>query len=430
MAITKTALLVGAISCFSLLGCGSGSGNGDRAGTGGGAGSGGNGGQSGGSGGQGQGGSTSGGGTGGSGGSGTGGQTFAGWARADSGTGDAISGSAHVAIAPDGTIYVSWAENANGVMVARSKDGGATFEPKVQVNGTAVPLISMARHPYVVATDTRVAVSFNDTDGAVYLHTADAAGALSFGTATMIGTDIVTDFRDFPRAVFLADGSLGVAWHGYPATGARIFFSQENDGYMANAASSGAPGLPCECCPLDIQKLASGELVLAFRNNDDNTREMWSARATSDGTFGSWAGISTSEGFVATCPMMGPRMAENGSLLMSVWSSRGASTAGQVFVATSSDGGKSWSGGASAGFTADEPTIAIGTSGRIFLAGVTGGSASATVHSDDNGQNWSAPEALDTPDGALKVPQAQSSGGVAILAGITTSNSVWMRRME
>jgi hypothetical protein len=427
MAIEKAALFVG---CFLVFGCGSGSGNGDRVGSGGGSGSGGSGGQTGGSGGQGQGGSTSGG-SGGDGGSGTGGASFAGWTRADSGTGDAISGSAHVAIAPDGTIYVSWAENTNGVMVARSKDGGASFEPKVQVNATAVPLVSMARHPYVVATDTRVAVSFNDTEGGVYLHTADASGALSFGAATMIGTDIVTDFRDFPRAVFLADGSLGVAWHGYPDSGARIFFSRENDGYMANAASSGAPGLPCECCPLDVQKLASGELVLAFRNNDDNTREMWAARATSDGTFGSWAGISTSEGTVATCPMMGPRMAENGSLLVSVWSSRGASTAGQVFTATSTDGGKVWSGGAAAGgFSADEPTIAIGASGRIFVTGVTGGSASASVHSDNQGQSWSAPEALDTPDGALKVPQAQSSGGIAILAGVTTASSVWMRRME
>jgi hypothetical protein len=289
----------------------------------------------------------------------------------------------------------------------------------------------MARHPYVVATDTRVAVSFNDTDGAVHLHTSDASGALSFGAATLIGTDIVTDFRDFPRAVFLADGSLGVAFHGYPATGARIFFAMENAGWLSKPASEGAPGLPCECCPLDIQKLASDELLLAFRNNDDNTREMWSARASSSGTFGNWAAVSTSEGFVATCPMMGPRLVESGSNTLAVWSSRGGSTAGRVFTARSTDGGKTWSGGAAAGdFMADEPTIGAGASGRVFVTGVTGGSKSALVYSDDGGQSWSEPESLDTPDGALKVPQAQSAAGVAILAGVTTANSVWLRRLE
>lgn len=424
MTITKAAVFAG----FVALGCG-----GDPAGknsaAGGTSGSGGVS-QNGGAGGQSQGGSTSGG-NGGDGGSGTGGQSFAGWSRADSETGDAISGSAHVAVAPGGTIYVTWVENTLGAMVARSKDGGETFEPKVAVNPSAVPLVSMARHPYVVATDTRVAVSFNDTDGAVYLHTSDAAGALSFGAATLIGSDVVTDFRDFPRAVFLADGNLGVAWHGYPATGARIFFSLETAGWAAQPASGGAPGLPCECCPLDVQKLASGELLLAFRNNDDNTREMWSARSNAAGAFGSWAEISTSEGFVATCPMMGPRLAQSGSTLTAVWSSRGGSTAGKVFTANSTDGGTTWSGGTAAGgFSADEPTIAIGASGRIFVAGVTGGSASATVYSDDGGQNWSAPEALQTPDGALEVPQAQSTGGIAILAGVTTANSVWLRRME
>jgi hypothetical protein len=418
---------------FSMLlfaaGCG---GNDDPAGANpsggtGGAQTGGSGGQTGGDGGTGQGGSGGAGTGGGSGGT----PSFEGYTRVDSAAADAIPGSPHVAIAPDGTIYVVWAENTSGVVLARSTDGGQSFEPEVVVNGTAKPLVSMARHPYVVATDSKVAVSFNDEDGAVYLHTSPAAGPLSFGAATMIGTDVTTDFRDFPKAVFLADGSLGVAWHGYPATGARIFVSLENDAWAANPASSGAPGLPCECCPLDIQQLSGGNLLLVFRNNDANTREMWSARAPANGAFDDWTQISTSEGFVATCPMMGPRLAETDSALFAVWSSRGASTAGAVFTASSSNAGGDWSPSAAAGdFMADEPTIAAGPSGTLYVTGATGNNTSAMIESTNGGQSWSPAQPLESPDGALKVPQAAGGAGVAALVAVTTANNVWFRRME
>jgi hypothetical protein len=351
--------------------------------------------------------------------------------RVDTGTADATSGSAHVGIAPGGTVYVTWVSESKGVLLARSTDGGETFEPSVTVNSTAKPLVSMARLPYVVATDQRVAVTFNDQDGAVYLHLANAGGALSFGTATLIGTDVTTDFRDFPKPVFLGDGSVAVAWHGYPTSGARIFFSRESASFASEQASSGAPGLPCECCPLDIQRTPAGDLVLAFRNNDNNVREMWSARAPGGGGFASWAAISTSEGTVSACPMMGPRLAQHGTELVAVWSARGSTTAGSVYKATSSDAGVSWSGGEPAGgFKADEPTIAVGGSGRIFVTGVTGSGSSALIQSDDGGQSWSSPEALAAPDGALKVPQAQGTAGVAAIAAVSAGKTVWLRRLE
>ena len=61
-----------------------------------------------------------------------------------------------------------------------------------------VPLVSMARHPYVFANNERVGVVFNDQAGAIYLYVSQAGGALSFGQPTLVGTDIVTVFRDFP----------------------------------------------------------------------------------------------------------------------------------------------------------------------------------------------------------------------------------------
>lgn len=356
--------------------------------------------------------------------------SFEGLTRVDSGSPDAIAGSAHVAIAPDGTFYVTWASESAGVMLARSTDGGKSFGAALSVS-SAKPLVSMARLPYVVATDARIAVAFNDPDGTIYLHTADAGASPAFGSATLIGKDVPTSFRDFPKPVFLGDGSLGVAWHGYPDTGARIFFSRENDGFASKPASGGAPGVPCECCPLDVTLTAGGDLVLAFRNNDDNTREMWSARAPNAGAFAGWTQLSTSEGYVPACPMMGPRLARDGDRLIAAWSSRGSKTAGVVHLASSTDAGATWTSSQAAGnFQADEPTIAVGAPSTIFVAGVTGNGSSALIQSDDGGQTWSSPEPLAAPDGALEVPQAQSTSGIAALAAVSSARSVWLRRMQ
>jgi hypothetical protein len=337
-------------------------------------------------------------------------------------------GSADVAMAPNGTIYVSWVDNANDVHVARSTDGGASFGPAAPVDdGPVEPLVSMARHPYVVADNDRVAVALNDQGGTVYLYVADASDALSFSQGMVIGGDVPTMFRDFPKPIFLGDGNLAVAFHGYPTSGGRVFVSRESNGFASEPASSGAPGVPCDCCPEEIAVLG-GDLVVAFRNNDNNVREMWVATAPGSGTFSNWVAGSSSEGVVNSCPMQGPRLAESGSSRFMVWSARGSSV-GAAYLSVNNGAG--WSGGAPVGgFMADEPTIAIGASGRIFVTGITGSAEAALTWSDDGGANWNPPEALAAPDGALSTPQAEGGAGIAALAGVSGAGSVWLLRME
>ncbi len=358
-----------------------------------------------------------------------------GLSRVDTHSGTAVAGSADVAIAPDGTLYVSWVDTMNGspdLFVARSTDGGKTFGAAVMLDDASIaPLVSMARHPYIIANDEKVAVVFNDQPGNIYLY-ASPTTSLAFGPPSMVGADLTTPFRDFPKALFLADGALAVAWHGYAATGARMYVSRESAGYVSEVASSGAPGLPCECCPLETMLTTAGDLLLAFRNNDADTREMWLSRAPSAGTFTQFGALSTSEGTMSTCPMQGPRLAEPtpGSLL-AVWSVRGSTNTGSVFLSTSNDGGATWSGGASlAGFTADEPTIAAGAPGHLFVTGVNGNAKSAMIASTDGGLTWSAPTQLAAPDGDLGTPQAKGLGGRAAFAAVSKAGTVWLNRME
>jgi hypothetical protein len=198
----------------------------------------------------------------------------------DDGSGKVVARSADVAVGPDGTVYVSWADERSGdadVRVARSTDGGATFEPSVALDGEErEPLVSMARRPYVAADGDRMAVVFNQQDPVgISLYVSDA-GALDFGTPIALGTDLpASNFHDFPKAIF-RNGEIHVAWQTYDPDGWMVL-ARESAGYDATEADGLSAGVPCECCPLDIAQ-SGDDLLLAFRNNLDNQREHWVAR--------------------------------------------------------------------------------------------------------------------------------------------------------
>jgi hypothetical protein len=354
-----------------------------------------------------------------------------GWTSVDGGQGSALDRSADVAVAPDGTLYVTWVTNGDNVRLARSTDGGRTFEPSVLVEGSPIaPIVGMARHPRVVADDARVAVVFNDQDALdVYLYVASVAD-LVFGAPIPIGTDVGGPGLDFPKALFLADGSVGVAFHGYPPTGAAIFWAREGNGFVSQIATGGAPGVPCECCPIELVPGDAGAVMLAYRNNVSNARDMWLAQAAQPSAFSSWVQVSDTEDVVPQCPMQGPRLVQTSATDHAmVWSARDTSP-GAAMIASSTDGGGSWSGGAPiAGLVADEPTIAIGSSGTLYVTGVTGNMESSIVTSADGGASWTDPQPLLAPDGELSTPQA-IGGGVAVLAGVSQASNVWLLRME
>ncbi len=358
--------------------------------------------------------------------------SFEGLSLVDGG-GTAVLGSTDLAIAPDGTLFVTWVDTANGVedvLLARSTDGGATFGAPIQVDdGPTDPIVSMARRPYVATDGVRVAVTFIDETLSVRLYVADAS-TLAFGPPIDLGTDITTMGRDFPKAVFRSDGSIVVAWHGYPPGGGRIFVSRESAGFASESATDGAPGVPCECCPIDLRETEDGSLFLAFRNNENDTRDMWLASAPAGGAFSSWAPISTSEGMIPACPMQGPRLGQTGaSSYLAVWSNRGSQDTGAVYLATSTNGGASWSGGAAIpGFVGDDPSVALGDA--VYVTAITGNGESAMITSADGGATWGSPVALQSPDGWLVVPQAEAEGGVVALAAISEAGTVWLRRME
>jgi hypothetical protein len=349
----------------------------------------------------------------------------------DDGSASVIANSEALAIDASGRVFASWAvENGAGgidVRVARSDDGGASFGPWVSGNDGALdPLVAMSRRPWIATDGARVAIAFDDQDDhGAYTVVADADD-LGFSAPAVSGQTLGS-FVDFARPAFGPDGDLWVAYQAYPTTGARMFVGKESAGFAAEVASEDSPGVPCECCPLDLAFDATGAAVLAYRNNDANQRDLWVARASAPAdAFDHWVQATTTEQELDVCPMEGPRLAGTSTLWMT-WSTQGPVDPGATVIASSADGGLSW--GPATEVTAwsrgADPSVAE-RDGELFVTAVTGPGSSELAISADGGGSWSGQGPVDAPSGTLGEPQLASGGDRVALIGTTAAGEVWV----
>ena len=170
--------------------------------------------------------------------------------------------------------------------------------------------------------------------------------------------------------------------------------------------------------------------VVAYRNNVDNDREMWAAvDAGASGTWDDWTEASTGEGWIAYCPMEGPRIATFGSALAMVWSAAGSEGAGSLRILTSGDGGTSWGGESSVpdmGDGSSQATLAVGA--KLWVADSPDDGARLTSTAD--GSAWSPPESLDPGSGPLGLASLAAANGMVVVVGATEAGAVWARRLE
>ena len=355
-----------------------------------------------------------------------------GYVRVDDGLGSVVVMGEAAAIAPDGTLLVSWVDERSGerdVYVSRSTDGGATWGAPERVDGDGVePTVTMARHPWIDSDGTRIVVSFADLDGQPWVYVSDVGPTLTFA-GTAVGNDADTAFKDFPKAVLSPDGEIWIAFHAYPASGAGVWVARESTDFASVKATAGADGVPCECCPHDLLFTPNGAAV-AYRNNVDNDRDMWAATASDRaGAFDGWTAASEQEGTIAFCPMEGPRLAELGKgELRVVWSSSGGSYAGDLRLARSSDGGVTWDDETSVlGGGSEQPSIAVGT--KLWLADAPGDQG-RVVSSVDGWSSWSDGESLETGSGVIVLPALAAGDGKVLVAGSTEGGEIYARRLE
>jgi hypothetical protein len=119
---------------------------------------------------------------------------------------------------------------------------------------------------------------------------------------------------------------------------ARYEITHSTDGGLSfpptNIANTPAAGEEvCECCPATIGAFSENEIYLAFRNNDDNLRDIWVAKSIDGGAnFTEATDIDDTDWLTQTCPQSGPDMMMDGDSIYAVFFS--AATASNIYLST------------------------------------------------------------------------------------------------
>src|SRR5690606_2687359 len=172
---------------------------------------------------------------------------------------------AQVVVGPDGTVYVVWQNNtkiegrrfpASDLRLARSRDGGRSFEPAVYVNDDAGGLpASHTFHDVAVLPDGTVLVSWIDGRARAAAEAAANAGGSGAPTGSARGGS--------PAA------SGGAGHHGghgaLEEPSSQIRVARSLDGGRTFGPSVLVAEQACPCCRTSLAVGPSGEVYLAWR---------------------------------------------------------------------------------------------------------------------------------------------------------------------
>ena len=305
----------------------------------------------------------------------------------------------------DGTIYVVWFDQRSGknIYFAKSVDHGQTFIGETQVNdvnGKAVSLDpsspKIAEHDgtlYVVWPDERDGYSLTN----IYLSKSTDGGE-TWSEGVQVGS--VNKFNLYPEIKTDTDGNIHLIYYRYNS------FSLEFEAVQYRLSSDGGESFsspstvnnysgsfPCECCPADIIFLNDGTKLSAFRDNNNNIRDMYGIFSPSGSNY--WDGlfqISYDDYFITFCPASGPSLA-NFNTTVAVSYMAGVNQAPKVFLKVSTDNGLSF------------------------------GDSIAVDPSAVSGNNQDYPSTVVTPDEEVHVVWQDQRGGYDIYYGSLSAGS-------
>lgn len=352
-----------------------------------------------------------------------------GWVRVDT-EGGARAASVDASIGDDGTLWVSWMDDTDRVLVGRSRDGGNTWDPPVVVTtGGEAPLLTMGRQPYVHAGPDAVWVTYTTaTSPDVKLFRSDLDPVAFVEVPIDVGA---VEFVDYAKVATTASGEAWVTWLAYAGADIWPVLARENAGFASSEAGN-FPDLPCECCRNDLVATQAGSTILVFRGNNGMDRDMWSLRAAPGvNDFGSNVQVSHTNWMAAICPMQGPRMAQLGDgTLLATWADP---TAGpwQVWTARSVDDGQTWSGDvrvAPGGAEQRSPDLAA--DGTDVWVTFDESGAFALRASTDGGASFGPAVPLDSGPTDLSEPQVEARSGVALVVGANAAGEVVLDRLK
>lgn len=351
-------------------------------------------------------------------------------------------GWAEVAVADDGSAWMSWTENdgasATGLFVARSAAPGTPFGAPVRVPVAELPLVDTTETPSLAVWGDRIALAYTGL-GAARHGDAHAAyvqlgtwsdDAATFDPAVQIDTSDETLFvLEMARVAFAPDGEAWVVWKRQQyGIADQSTFGRESQGFAALPVDAEGLTLRHDCSPPEFAFGADGPL-LTVRSNVDGMLETMVVGGTLDG-FGVAVQVSD-DGWPydpAVCPTDGPRsVALPDGTRVASWIAPNAET-WRLRTSVSADG-VAWSEPVVEVLTTfgeNWVALAAGPDGRLYTA-IEELDGRATLRTQDAPMGPADERRLLTPTGYdLEGIELAAGPGRAVAVGVDDDRFLWM----
>jgi hypothetical protein len=194
-------------------------------------------------------------------------------------------------------VYLTFGKG-DGISVARSMDGGRTFDSPSALPVAGKLALGMRRGPRIAATGSAVLVTAvigargGGADGDVLLYRSTDDGA------TWASPVVINDVA----------GSAREGMHAMASTWA--------PDALVYASPSGSV---CECCHPSVATDEEGRVAIMFRNHVDGHRDMFVARSADGRTFTPATKLGTGSWALSACPMDGGSLAFGPDGVVSAW---------------------------------------------------------------------------------------------------------------
>lgn len=247
--------------------------------------------------------------------------------------------SPRVSVNSDGEPIVFWMDNSSDEMYLSTLENNVFSEPtSIPLNGINPNLWSGSLGPNMVSNGDQVYVVFEKYGNAIYIsHSSD--GGQTWDNPVAAYTPPPNRRATIPIVAVDSDGQPFVAY-----TNTNI---NEEDAYYGmvksvdfgqtfseetNVSSEADGAEVCECCNGHIEVATNGNIYVAFRNNDNNERDMWLAVSTDGGdTFSSAFDIDQTDWIAQVCPSSGPNFTILEDEIVTVFYSGSGMDASDVF---------------------------------------------------------------------------------------------------
>ncbi len=237
-----------------------------------------------------------------------------------------------IALLEDGSPIVYWGKTGASpkMYIAKWQNGDFLDPALVNTNGIAVDLWASGLGPQLASFGNTVFLVF-ETYGEGIWCVRSTDGGLNFENPVSV--------YDLPQGRVATLPSIAIDNDGNPVVSFVTTNFQEAEALYEVAVSlnggstfepavvanlSASSGEVCECCPASMAITTSDEMLLTFRNNDNNIRDIWATKSTDDGSnFPEATDIDDTDWQTFTCPTSGPNAMINEDSLITVYFSAG-----------------------------------------------------------------------------------------------------------